>query len=255
MGEYAEGVLQNLYFHSTIEAWRVVAGASQLSRLGPKAQARNRKRFQVHDQYNKISQSNDIALLELDQPVQCNVHVQLACMPHPSLKMSQLTTCYVGGWGATAEGAELLRRSLASNDVLQEAQVLLIDTHVCNGSSWYRRAIHQHNLCAGYPPGGIDTCQGDSGGPLICRDPRTEHFWLVGVTSWGRGCARVSRPGVYVSTQHFFSWILEEMELQLKALVEFVMEHCCEIFGEETECLSVPSTSEELTAPSAASLF
>ncbi|XP_069735464.1 acrosin-like [Phaenicophaeus curvirostris] len=191
-----------------IEAWRVVAGATQLSHLGPEAQVRNIKRLLVHDQYNNISQSNDIALLELDQPVQCNIYVQLACVPQPSLKVSQLTTCYVGGWGATAEGA------LASNDVLQEAQVLLIDTHICNGSGWYRGAIHQHNLCAGYPQGGIDTCQGDSGGPLVCRDPRAELFWLVGVTSWGRGCARVRRPGVYVSTRHFFNWILLQTELQ-----------------------------------------
>ena len=43
--------------------------------------------------------------------------------------------------------------------MLQEAQVHLIDAGVCNSSGWYKGAIHTHNICAGYPQGGIDTCQ------------------------------------------------------------------------------------------------
>ncbi|NWY73557.1 ACRO protein, partial [Erithacus rubecula] len=73
--------------------------------------------------------------------------------------------------------------------------------------------IHTHNLCTGYPRWGRDTCQGDSGGSLVCKGNSASYFWLVGVTSWGKGCARAKRMGVYTSTQHFYNWILVQMGL------------------------------------------
>ncbi|XP_054667675.1 acrosin-like [Grus americana] len=198
--------------HCFIEArhitmWRVVIGATQLTRLGPEVQVRNIKRLLVHERYSNITERNDIALLELDQPVQCSDYIQLACVPDASLRVSELTTCYVSGWGSTKA------RSGVSTDILQEAKVHLIDINLCNSSRWYRGAIHTHNLCAGYPQGGIDTCQGDSGGPLVCKDNNADYFWLVGATSWGTGCARAKQPGVYTSTQHFYDWILVQMGL------------------------------------------
>jgi secreted trypsin-like serine protease len=50
-------------------------------------------------------------------------------------------------------------------------------------------------LCAGYPQGGTDTCQGDSGGPLLV--PVGHDLRLVGATSFGAGCGRPGKPGVY----------------------------------------------------------
>ena len=86
--------------------WRVVIGATQLTHLGPEAQVRNIKRLLVHEHYSSISEENDIALLELDQPVQCSYYVQLACVPDASLRVSELTTCYVSGWGSTTARGE-----------------------------------------------------------------------------------------------------------------------------------------------------
>ncbi|XP_068259739.1 acrosin-like [Nyctibius grandis] len=193
---------------SHISMWRVVIGATQLSQMGPETQVRSIQRLLVHEHYVTRVERNDIALLELDQPVQCGYYVQLACVPDASLRVSELTTCYVSGWGFTTA------RSGRPSDVLQEAQVHLIDVKLCNSSQWYRGAVHSHNLCAGYPQGGIDTCQGDSGGPLVCKDNSADYYWLVGVTSWGQGCARPRQPGVYTSTQHFYDWILVRMGLR-----------------------------------------
>ncbi|OXB51828.1 hypothetical protein ASZ78_013746, partial [Callipepla squamata] len=45
--------------------------------------------------------ANDIALLELDGPVWCSDYIQLACVPDTSLRVAELTECYVSGWGVT----------------------------------------------------------------------------------------------------------------------------------------------------------
>ncbi|NXQ10004.1 ACRO protein, partial [Peucedramus taeniatus] len=165
------------------------------------AQLRRIKKIVRHENYNPSDKSNDIALLELRKPVDCNSYVQLACVADPTLRVSELINCWVAGWGST------LARAQKSSDHLQEAKVQLIDVQLCNSSGWYAGKIHTHNLCAGYPKGKIDTCQGDSGGPLMCQDNNAAYWWVIGLTSFGTGCARARQPGVYISTQHFYDWI------------------------------------------------
>ncbi|XP_027590056.1 acrosin-like [Pipra filicauda] len=185
----------------------LVIGATQLTKPGRWAVLRRIKQLRVHESYNRDDMSNDIALLELNKPVQCNRYIQMGCVPDPMQPVSELENCYVAGWGSTAARAQ------KSSDLLQEAKVHLIDLKLCNSSRWYAGKIHIHNVCAGYPEGKIDTCQGDSGGPLMCQDSNADYFWIVGVTSWGRGCARVRQPGVYTSTQYFYDWILVQLGL------------------------------------------
>ncbi|NXX81331.1 ACRO protein, partial [Urocolius indicus] len=191
-------------FYRSIPWFRVVIGANRLTEMGPEVQLRYTTRVLLHQSYFNVA-DYDIALLELDQPVECNEYVQVACMPHSAdVVVSQPRDCYIAGWG------QITARTHGS-DVLQEARVRLIDARLCNSSQYYNGSIHSYNLCAGYVHGGIDACQGDSGGPLVCRAPHANFFWLVGVSSWGKGCGRLNRPGVYTSTQHFYNWMLEQM--------------------------------------------
>ncbi|XP_068045384.1 acrosin-like isoform X3 [Anomalospiza imberbis] len=183
-----------------ISVWKVVMGATDLTQMGPEAAVRRIQRLLVHQHYVAATARNDIALLELEQPVECSDYIQLGCVPDASLRVSELKSCYIAGWN--------FARALGRGMVLQESKVQLMDTELCNSSPWYAGAVHSDNLCAGYPQGGIDTCQGDSGGPLVCKDNRADYFWLVGLNSWGRGCDRARHPGIYTSTQHFYNWIL-----------------------------------------------
>ena len=62
-------------------------------------------------------------------------------------------------------------------------------------------------FCAGEKEGGKDACQGDSGGPVF--DNATGN--LVGVVSWGAGCARAGFAGVNTRLGMFIPWIAENM--------------------------------------------
>src|SRR3954451_22798737 len=91
------------------------------------------------------------------------------------------------GFGTTSEGGD-------TPDTLQKAQVPVTTDAYCAGA--YSDFDPQTMLCAGFPQGGVDTCQGDSGGPLFGRDAAGS-LKVVGATSFGEGCARPNKPGVY----------------------------------------------------------
>lgn len=91
------------------------------------------------------------------------------------------------GWGATEEGGE-------TPDTLQEGEVPITTDAYCADA--YSDFDAETMVCAGFPQGGVDTCQGDSGGPMFGRTIAGE-LRVVGATSFGEGCARPGKPGVY----------------------------------------------------------
>lgn len=69
----------------------------------------------------------------------------------------------------------------------------------------YRGLITPRMICAGLRTGGKDSCQGDSGGPLTMNS--SENLQLIGVVSFGSGCARPNSPGVYARVSAVRPWI------------------------------------------------
>nr|XP_020833821.1 acrosin-like [Phascolarctos cinereus] len=193
---------------NNLSVWRLLIGAWDIPlgwTYGPldyRIQERKVIKIILHERYNKYFQKNDIAVMQMDRPIECGDLARIACLPRRNeVQVLPTENCSIAGWGYKKEGAGV------PSKILQEAEVNMIDTKTCNGSRWYYGAVHHDNVCAGYAEGKIDTCQGDSGGPLMCKDSFSGIYTVVGITSWGSGCARAYKPGIYTSTWHFLDWI------------------------------------------------
>jgi len=162
----------------------------------------------VHPDYNETTLDNDIAILKLASPLTFNNDVQPACLPNRSFKPNG-QTAFVSGWGDTMENG-------ADASTLQFVRVPLMTNEECIGeNSVYNLTsnpqVTSNMMCAGFTEGGKDACQGDSGGPLVVSGDDNSAV-IVGVVSWGYGCARPSTPGVYARVSPYLKWIKSYMK-------------------------------------------
>lgn len=133
-----------------------------------------------------LTQGYDVTLLRLAAPVTTIAPVPVAAPSERSIwEPGDVQT--IAGWGVTQENGD-------PPTVLQKAQVPIVADATCAGA--YGGFEDGTQMCAGYPQGGVDTCQGDSGGPLFARNAAGA-LRLTGATSYGDGCARPGKPGVY----------------------------------------------------------
>ena len=69
-------------------------------------------------------------------------------------------------------------------------------------------------ICAGLQAGGKDACQGDSGGPLVTKaDGVDQGYSLIGVVSFGEGCAAPDKYGVYAEFSNYLTWVAQTFGL------------------------------------------
>ncbi|EHB14099.1 Tryptase [Heterocephalus glaber] len=162
-------------------------------------------RIITHPDYYEAQNGADIALLELEDPVNISSHIHPISLPPASETFPSGTLCWVTGWGNVGNG-ELLPPPYP----LQQVKVPIVENHLCDAkyhiglsTGDHIHIVREDMLCAGNSQ--RDSCQGDSGGPLVCKVKGT---WLqAGVVSWGDGCAQPNRPGIYTRVTHYLDWI------------------------------------------------
>jgi trypsin len=151
----------------------------------------------LHPLFRAETMRYDAALLFLEHPVS---GVRTIAMADSSPLAG--ATVSAAGWGETSEGATTLPDRLRSVVLTVEAK------HACGrGNRIPGGYFAPSMMCAGNA--GRDTCAGDSGGPLIGSSHG--HTVLVGITSFGFGCARAGHPGVYTRVPSVRGWALGEM--------------------------------------------
>jgi secreted trypsin-like serine protease len=139
----------------------------------------------VNPGYDPQSNAGDFAVLTLVEPLPQNAVVAMAAAGDAAYEPGTGATVY--GWGDVTGGGDYARSLRGANvHVLADADC---ETAYPGGAEGTYRADSM--LCAGEDSGGRDACQGDSGGPLVARGK------LIGLVSWGSGCGRAGRPGVY----------------------------------------------------------
>ncbi|WP_197320463.1 trypsin-like serine protease [Saccharomonospora sp. NB11] len=130
--------------------------------------------------YSDPLSGDDIAVLTLSEPVSA---------PAARLPSSSDTHLYRAGTMATVVGWGRLFENGPKPGSLRAADVPLVSDAECAGV--FADFDADSMVCAGWEEGGIDACQGDSGGPLLVDGT------VVGIVSWGDGCAEPGVPGVY----------------------------------------------------------
>ncbi|XP_051960470.1 ST14 transmembrane serine protease matriptase b [Xyrauchen texanus] len=183
--------------YSQPDQWEVYLGLHTQG-VTSKSILKRVKRIISHPQYDATTYDNDIAVMELDSPVALNQNVWAICLPEVTHDFPAGKSVWITGWGKLREEMD----SVAS--VLQKAEVRIINSTVCN--KLMDDGITHRMICAGVLSGGVDACQGDSGGPMSSTEINGRVF-LAGVVSWGDGCGRRNRPGVYTRVTEYRSWI------------------------------------------------
>ena len=204
---------------------------------------RSVKKLVPHPQYVRRTFSNDIALIQLSEPV---TTIKPVRRPAAASKLDSVPVT-VAGFGANVEppntggddklfsceacrvqcppgstakpnenkchwseisscsDVKCISDQLFPEDMPNKSLLQSVDVVVQLDAacSGYPEFNPAMMLCVGVAGGRKDACQGDSGGPLV----KTGSDEQVGIVSFGEGCARANFPGIYTKVSNYASFI------------------------------------------------
>ncbi|XP_077326049.1 tissue-type plasminogen activator [Lithobates pipiens] len=190
---------------------RVKLGRTMRAVPGVQEQSFRVEKIYKHPQFDEDTFDNDIALLKLQSTSgSCAMetdNARPACMPERGQKLQDWTECEISGYGRQEEFSPFF------SDQLKEGHVRLYPENMCTPKQLDDRTVTSNMLCAGDTRNQDDACQGDSGGPLVCLTNGRMH--LFGIVSWGEGCGRKGKPGVYTKVTQYLDWIEHHTGLRM----------------------------------------
>ncbi|KAM6405822.1 serine protease 55-like [Pluvialis apricaria] len=161
----------------------------------------------LHENFDRMSMENDIALILLSAPIEFSEEKIPVCLPF----MYDINTwqhCWVAGWGTT-NGA----MAVPASRVLQKVRMKLISREQCLELI---PELVENVLCAELEKEERGTCQVDSGGPLVCSYWNTMKWFQVGIVSWGEDCAEKPNHEILLSVYSYRGWIETETAIRGK---------------------------------------
>ena len=178
---------------------RVVAGRTTLSAGG--GTTAGVTGIWMHPDWNSSALTSDASVLTLDTPL-AEAPLALASPSDADLYAAGANSTVLG-WGVTESGGG------STSDTLRKVDVPVTADDTCTAS--YKEEFDPTTMvCAGLAEGGKDSCQGDSGGPLVgtAADGTRK---LIGIVSWGEGCAEPDLYGVYGRVSAFYDVLRGEI--------------------------------------------
>ncbi|KAK0144248.1 Polyserase-2 [Merluccius polli] len=236
------------FFSGTdVEGFAVVLGRQSQENSNPNEVSRNIAEIIIHPEYNPSSDDNendnDICLLRLSSPVEFTSYIRPVCLAAQSSTIHAGTVSWVTGWGTINSGVPL-----PSPQNLQEVDVPVVGNRQCD-CNYGEGTITDNMICAGLSTGGKDSCQGDSGGPLVSK--QGNQWILIGVVSFGQGCAEAEFPGVYARVSPYNEWINSHVTDNQPGFVLFSSVGTDSDFSVTCDGLSPAPTAAPLTCGSA----
>ncbi|NXD83711.1 FA10 factor, partial [Halcyon senegalensis] len=177
----------------------VVVGMVDKEKEEPRRTTHRVEKIISHAEFDAETFDSDIALLKLKEPITFSEGVVPACLPEEDfandILMNQ-TFGIVSGFGNMFERAEPVKR-------MKVLKIPYVDRDTCKLT--LHNQVTENMFCAGYDKDGKDVCQGDGGGPHITQYNGT--YFVTGIISWGEGCGKQGKYGVYTNLSKFLPWV------------------------------------------------
>ncbi|MDC0721140.1 serine protease [Nannocystis bainbridge] len=158
--------------------------------------------IKIHPDYLDDSNSNDLALIRLANPLGFSDSIAPICLPDGDVPTDESAEALF--WGE--------KQGTGNNRPLLQLTVPIVPNSVANDRAHYRGRIDDTMMAAG--SGGKDACLREDGAPLVMKRKDAEDTWmLAGISSWGGGCDDGAwMPGIYARVSSGIRWITSTVQ-------------------------------------------